>query len=56
MNALILSLAAAAELMGFVSAQNISAEAANLENYWSYGRSEPVYPTRKSIAAGYNLN
>lgn len=47
MNALILSLAASAHILGAVSARNVSAEAANLERFWSYGRSEPVYPTRK---------
>lgn len=53
MNSLILSLAAAAQILGSVSAQNISAaEAANLEQYWSYGRSEPIYPTRKFILLG----
>ncbi|KAJ9266118.1 CAZyme family GH3 [Paecilomyces variotii] len=45
MNALILSLAASAHILGAVSARNVSAEAANLERFWSYGRSEPVYPT-----------
>lgn len=39
--------AAAAQLAGTVSAQNDSTVAANLEHFWSYGRSESVYPTRK---------
>ncbi|KAL1877654.1 hypothetical protein Plec18167_004619 [Paecilomyces lecythidis] len=52
MNALLLSLAASAQILGAVSAQNTSAEAANLERFWSYGRSEPVYPTPEGNGTG----
>lgn len=32
------------------NAQNLTAaELANLEHYWSYGRSEPSYPTPQSV-------
>lgn len=34
-------------LAGGVSAESKSSKAAALERFWSYGRSEPVYPTRK---------
>ena len=27
--------------------QNRASDVADLEHYWSYGHSEPVYPTRK---------
>ncbi|KAK3676815.1 hypothetical protein LTR78_003019 [Recurvomyces mirabilis] len=37
----------------FTSGQNISTAAlANLERYWSYGRSTPVYPTPQSSGLG----
>lgn len=37
---------------GFVSAQNDTAIAANLERYWSYGRSPAVYPTPQMSGTG----
>jgi hypothetical protein len=40
-------LAAALQLAGIATAQDDVAIAANLERFWSYGRSEPVYPSRK---------
>lgn len=39
--------ATALVLAGGVSAESKSSKAAALERFWSYGRSEPVYPTRK---------
>lgn len=42
--------AAALLLVGSVSAESDSSKAAALEKFWSYGRSEPVYPTRKLFA------
>jgi hypothetical protein len=40
-------LAAALQLAGIAAGQEDAAIAANLEKFWSYGRSEPVYPSRK---------
>ncbi len=42
-------LAAALHLIGTTSAQSEAEIAANLERYWSYGGSDPVYPTRMSL-------
>ncbi|KAK5108101.1 hypothetical protein LTR62_008755 [Meristemomyces frigidus] len=40
-------------LIEFTSGQNLTkAELANLEHYWSYGRSAPVYPTPQSSGLG----
>lgn len=41
-------LAVALAIADLTSAQNVTAEVANLEHYWSYDRSAPVYPTRES--------
>jgi beta-glucosidase len=46
-------LAVALQLAGTVFAQDDAAIAANLERFWSYGRSEPVYPTRKCDFAAW---
>jgi beta-glucosidase len=35
-----------------VDAQSESAIAANLEHFWSYGRSPPVYPTPQMSGSG----
>lgn len=40
--------AAALQLADAAVVQKRSVDVAELEHYWSYGRSEPVYPTRKS--------
>lgn len=50
-------LAVALAIADLTSAQNAStglteAELTNLENYWSYGRSRPVYPTPQGIGRG----
>ena len=45
-------LAIALALADVVSAQNITAELANLERFWSYGRSRPVYPTPQGAGTG----
>jgi beta-glucosidase len=40
-------------LIELTSGQNLSlAEQANLEHYWSYGRSAPVYPTPEAAGLG----
>lgn len=39
-------------LVAFVSAQNETALATNLEHFWSYGRSPPVYPTPQMSGSG----
>ena len=41
-----------AVLVGTVNAQNDTALAANLEHFWSYGRSPPVYPTPQMSGSG----
>lgn len=38
--------------VGKVEAQNQSALAANLEHFWSYGRSPPVYPSPQMSGSG----
>ncbi|RHZ54835.1 beta-glucosidase [Aspergillus thermomutatus] len=45
-------LAAALHLAGTASAQDDAAIAANLEKFWSYGRSEPVYPSPETQGLG----
>ncbi|KAF7168862.1 hypothetical protein CNMCM6106_003877 [Aspergillus hiratsukae] len=45
-------LAVALQLPGTVFAQDDAAIAANLERFWSYGRSEPVYPTPETKGLG----
>lgn len=43
-------IAVALALAELAAAQNLTAaELANLEHYWSYGRSEPSYPTPQSV-------
>lgn len=49
-------LAAALQLAGAASAQTEAEIAANLERYWSYGGSDPVYPTRMSLYHITNLD
>ncbi|KAJ5560452.1 hypothetical protein N7513_002851 [Penicillium frequentans] len=44
--------AAALLLVGGVSAESESSKAAALEKFWSYGRSEPVYPTPETKGLG----
>jgi hypothetical protein len=44
--------ALAAVSPALVSAQNDTAIAANLERYWSYGRSPAVYPTPQMSGSG----
>lgn len=46
-------LGAALQVVKLASGQNFTAaEIANLENFWSYGRSEPVYPTPEGEGLG----
>jgi beta-glucosidase len=46
-------LAVGLALIEYTSGQNLSiAEQANLEHYWSYGRSKPVYPTPEAAGLG----
>ena len=44
-------LAAGLQLASYAASQDTSDEAvyANLEKFWSYGRSPAVYPTRKLV-------
>lgn len=39
--------AAVLQLADAAVVQKRAVDVADLEHYWSYGRSEPVYPTRK---------
>ncbi|GLA22010.1 hypothetical protein AnigIFM63326_000142 [Aspergillus niger] len=41
--------AAALQLADAAVVQKRTVDVAELEHFWSYGRSEPVYPTRKSV-------
>ncbi|KAH1497278.1 hypothetical protein KXX52_001408 [Aspergillus fumigatus] len=45
-------LAAALQLAGIAAGQEDAAIAANLEKFWSYGRSEPVYPSPETQGLG----
>lgn len=46
-------IAVALAVAELTAAQNLTAaELANLEHYWSYGRSAPVYPTPQSAGKG----
>ncbi len=45
-------LSLSAILVGSAQAQNLTAIAANLEHYWSYGRSPAVYPTPQMSGTG----
>lgn len=40
-------LAVVLQLAGTILTQDNAAITANLEQFWSYGRSEPIYPTHK---------